>query len=51
MAIAEETEQRVGDKNQACDRGEQHQDEKEVRITLNHKGEIAPRPGDQGAAQ
>ena len=50
LAIAEETEQRVGDKNEPSDRGEQNQCEKLGRATVSHEGHIAQRTGNQEAA-
>ena len=50
LAVAEETEQRVGYKNDPSDRGEQNQYEKVVRITFNHEVHIEHRTGNQEAA-
>ena len=50
LAIAVETEQRVGDKNESSDRGEQNQYEKVVRVTLSHQAHIEHRTGNQEAA-
>jgi hypothetical protein len=50
VAIAEEAEKRVGDKNDPGDRGEQNQCEKVVRVTVNHEDHIKQRGGNQGAA-
>ena len=47
LAIAEETEQRVGDKNEPSDRGEQNQYEKLGRATISHEVEIDQRTGSQ----
>jgi hypothetical protein len=47
VAIVEETEQRVGDKNDPSDRGEQNQCEKVVRVTVSHEAEIDHRTGNQ----
>ena len=47
LAIAEETEQRVGDKNESSDRGEQNQCEKVVGVTVSHQVEIDHRTGNQ----
>lgn len=49
-AIPEETEQRVGDKNEPSDRREQNQCEKVVRVTVSHEAHIKQRAGNQGAA-
>jgi len=40
VAIAEETEKRVGDKNEPSDRGEQNQSEKVVHVTVSHEVHI-----------
>jgi len=50
VAIAEETEQRVGHKNEPSDWGEQNQCEKVVRATVSHKVEVKQRSGNQGGA-
>jgi hypothetical protein len=50
LAIAEETEQRVGDKNEPSDRGEENQCEKVIRAAVSHKVEIKQRSGNQGGA-
>jgi len=50
FAIAEETDQRVGDKNESSDRGEQNQCEKVVHVTVSHEAHIKQRAGNQGAA-
>jgi hypothetical protein len=50
VAIVEETEQRVGDKNDPSDRGEQNQCEKVVRVTVSHETHIEQRSGNQNAA-
>jgi hypothetical protein len=50
LAIAEETEQRVGDKNEPSDRGEQNQCQQVIRATVSHKVEIKQRSGNQGGA-
>jgi len=47
LAIAVETEQRVGNKNEPSDRGEQNQCEKVVRVTVSHEAEIDHRTGNQ----
>jgi len=50
LAIAKETEQRVGDKNETSERGEQNQYEKVVHVTLSHEVHIEQRTGNQEAA-
>jgi hypothetical protein len=50
LAIAEETEQRIGNKNDPSDRGEQNQCEKVVGVTLSHEVEIEQRTGNQDGA-
>lgn len=50
VAITEKTEQRVGDKNEPSDRGEQNQCEKVVRVTISHEAHIEQRTGNQGTA-
>jgi len=47
LAIAKETEQRVGYKSEPSDWGEQNQYEKVVHVTLNHEVEIEQRTGNQ----
>ena len=47
LAIAEETEQRVGKENDPSDRGEQNQCEKVVGVTLSHEAHVEHRPGNQ----
>jgi hypothetical protein len=47
LAIAVETEQRVGDKNEPSDWGEQNQCEKVVGVTLSHEAHIEHRTGNQ----
>jgi hypothetical protein len=47
LAIAKETEQRIGNKNESSDRGEQNQCEKVVGVTLSHEVEIEQRTGNQ----
>jgi len=47
LAIADETEQRVGGKNDPSDRGEQNQYEKLGRATVSHEAEIDHRTGNQ----
>jgi hypothetical protein len=47
VAIAKETEQRVGNKNDPSDRGEQNQCEKVVCVTLSHEAHIEHRTGNQ----
>jgi len=47
LAIAEETEQRIGNKNESSNRGEQNQCEKVVRVTLSHEAHIEHRTGNQ----
>ena len=47
LAIAKEAEQRVGDKNEPSDRGEQNQYEKLGRATVSHEGHIEHRTGNQ----
>ena len=49
VAIMEKTEQRVGDKNEPNDRGEQNQGEKVVHVTVSHEAHIEQRTGNQGA--
>ena len=49
VAITEKTEQRVGDKNEPSDRGEQNQCEKVVRVTVSHETHIEQRTGNHGA--
>jgi hypothetical protein len=50
LAIADKTEQRVGDKNETSERGEQNQYEKVVHVTLSHEAEIDQRTGNEYAA-
>jgi len=50
FAIAKETEQRVGDKNESSNRGEQNQCEKVVGVTVSHEVEIEQRTGNQDGA-
>jgi hypothetical protein len=50
VAIADETEQRVGDKNDPSDRSEKNQCEQVIRATVRHKVVIKQRSGDQGGA-
>jgi hypothetical protein len=47
LAIAKETEQRVGDKNEPSEWGEQNQCEKLGRATLSHEVEIEQRTSNQ----
>jgi hypothetical protein len=47
LPITEETEQRVGNKNEPSDRGEQNQGEKVVGATFSHEAEIEHRSGNQ----
>jgi hypothetical protein len=47
LAIAKETEQRVGHKNEPSDWGEQNQCQKVVGVTLSHEVEIEQRTGNQ----
>ena len=47
VAIADETEQRVGDKNEPSDWGEQNQYEKLGRATVSHEAHIEQRTGNQ----
>jgi hypothetical protein len=47
LAIAEETVQRVGDKNEPSHRGEQNQCEKVVGVTVSNQAEIDHRTGNQ----
>jgi len=47
FAIAKETEQRVGDKNEPSEWGEQNQCEKLGRATVSHEAEIDHRTGNQ----
>lgn len=50
VAVAEETEKRVSDKNEPSDRGEQNQCEKMVRVAVGYEGYVTQRGGNQGAA-
>jgi hypothetical protein len=50
VAIAQETEQRVGHENEPSDRGEQNQCEKVVGVTVSHEVHIEQRAGNQGGA-
>ena len=50
LAIAKETEQRIGDKNESSNRGEQNQCEKVVGVTVSHEVEIEQRTGNQDGA-
>ena len=49
VAIAEETEKRIGDKNDPSNRCEQNQCEKVVRVSVCHEAHIKQRGGNQGA--
>ena len=50
LAIAKETEQRIGDKNEPSEWGEQNQYEKVVHVTLSHEVHIEQRTGNQDGA-
>ena len=50
VAAADETEQRVGHKNEPSDRGEQNQYEKLERAPFGHEAHIEHRTGNQYAA-
>jgi hypothetical protein len=50
LAIAVETEQGVGDKNEPSDRGEENQCEEEIGATFGHKIEIKEWGGNQSGA-
>ena len=50
IAIAEDTEQRIGDKNEPSDRGEQNQYKKVVHVTLSYEVHIEQRTGNQEGA-
>jgi hypothetical protein len=50
LAVAEETEQRVCNKNEPSDRGKENQYEKLGRATVSHKVEIKQRSGNQSGA-
>ena len=47
LAIAEETEQRIGNKNESSYRGEQNHCEKVVGVTVSHEVHIEQRSGNQ----
>jgi hypothetical protein len=50
VAITEETEKRVGDKNEPTDRGEQNQCRKVVRVTVSHEAHMKQGARNKGAA-
>ncbi len=50
VAVAVETEQRIGNQDEPGYRGEQKQCEKVVRVTVRHETSIKQRTGYHGAA-